>query len=89
MENSISANAVDEDTKDLDEMVSQVKKEHDAGGRYMTTLGELMDKIVEEAVEDVRIELQAELTAKDAEITAKDAEIEALKKQIAEMSGDM
>ena len=62
MEESTTANAVDDATKSLDTMVSDVKGKSETGGRYMTTLGEYMDRVVEDAVED----LQAELAAKDS-----------------------
>ena len=80
LEESTTANAVDDATKSLDTMVSDVKGKSETGGRYMTTLGEYMDRVVEDAVED----LQAELAAKDSALAEKDSALAKQRNALAE-----
>lgn len=68
----------DDATEEIGNYVNQIKKDNRIEGDYMT-VGEWIDGIVKEAVE----EKDAEIATKDAKLAEKDAEIEELKKRLA------
>ena len=74
LEESTKENVVDEDTQEMDEYVAYIKGEERIEEDYMT-VGDWVDSIVEEAVE----EKNAIIVAKDTEIADKNAEIAKLK----------
>ena len=78
LEESTKENVVDEDTQEMDEYVAYIKGEERIEEDYMT-VGDWVDSIVEEAVEEVTEEKNAIIAAKDTEIADKNAEIAKLK----------
>ena len=78
IEDSKEENIVDDATEEIGNYVNQIKKDNRIEGEYMT-VGEWIDGIVKEAVE----EKDAEIATKDAKLAEKDAEIEELKKRLA------
>lgn len=80
LENSKPENEVDEATKEAAECVEYIKDDNRIEGDYMT-VGDWVDKIVEEAVE----EKNAEIVKKDAELAKRGKEIDALKAKIEEL----
>ena len=91
LEESKHTNVVDEATQEIDNYVGTIKENYSVGGNYMT-FGDLIDKIVDEAVDEViaeKNETIAEkdetIAEKDETIAEKDAEIEELKAQLAKL----
>lgn len=87
LEESTKENVVDEDTQEMDEYVTYIKSDERTEEDYMT-VGDWIDSIVEEAVEERDAIIAAkdtELANKDAELANKDSEIERLKAEIAKL----
>ena len=72
---------VDECTQEMDEYVTYIKGEEGIEEDYMT-VGDWVDSIVEEAVEEVAEERDAIIAAKDTEIADKNTEIARLKEEL-------
>ena len=83
LEESTKENVVDEDTQEMDEYVAYIKGEERIEEDYMT-VGDWVDSIVEEAVE----EKNAIIAAKNAEIADKNAEIAGKNAEIAKLKSD-
>lgn len=88
LEESKSVNVVDDATKEIDNYVGVIKKNYSIGGRYMT-VGDLIDKIVDEAVAEKEAEMQDALAEKEAAIADKDAAITEMAAHIAELEAQL
>ena len=85
---------MDEATQEIDNYVGTIKENYSVGGNYMT-FGDLIDKIVDEAVtekdeviaekDEVIAEKNEAIAEKDETIAEKNAEIEELKAQLAKL----
>ena len=88
LEESKSANVVDDATKEIDDYVGVIKNNYAIGGKYMT-VGDLIDKIVDEAVAEKEAEKDATIAGKDATIAEKDATIAERDARIAELEAQL
>ena len=91
---SKNENIVDEATEEIGSYVNQIKRNSQMEGDYVT-VGEWMDKIVDEAVAAVTADKDAviankdiELAAKDEKLANKDAEIAEYKARIRQLEED-
>jgi len=80
LEESRKDNVVDDATGEIQDCVDTIKSNYKLGGRYMYTLGDWMDQIAAEAVE----EKEAIIAEQKEQISELTALIEDLKKQLAE-----
>lgn len=81
LEESCKSNVVNTATEEVDKYVDEIKHNYEIGGKYMT-VGDLMDKIVAEAVEDAVADKEAEIADKDAKLADKDAKIKELEEEV-------
>ena len=84
LEESKSANVVDDATKEIDDYVGVIKNNYAIGGKYMT-VGDLIDKIVDEAVVEAVAEKEAAIAEKDAAIAEQAARIAELEAQLSKI----
>ena len=88
LEESKHTNVVDEATQEIDNYVGTIKENYSVGGNYMT-FGDLIDKIVDEAVDEVITEKDEVIAEKDEALAEKDLKLVEQKKKIEELEAQL
>lgn len=79
LEESNEKNVIDSATNEMNDYVNAIKHNGEIGGIGMTTLGQYMDRIVEDAVSEA---VSAAVAEKDIQLADKDAKIAELQEQL-------